>query len=71
MAHFRYKKEEWTVKILEMINSNPKGLTIEELSKLLMCNRVTAGKYLMVLEATKKVSLKMIGNSRYYYPVVE
>ena len=54
--------------ILDLISKKPCGLTIEEVSNELNLNRATVSKHLAILDATGKIIVREIGQSKLHYP---
>jgi predicted transcriptional regulator len=54
--------------IARLISKKPFGLTIGQISRELKINRITAAKYLNILESQKRVLVRDIGNSKLHYP---
>jgi predicted transcriptional regulator len=54
--------------IARLISKKPFGLTIGQISRELKINRITATKYLNILESQKRVLVRDIGNSKLHYP---
>jgi len=55
-------------KILRLLSRHEYGLTIEDVSRSLEINRMTASKYLAILEATKKIIVREVGKAKLHYP---
>ncbi|NIO19433.1 MAG: HTH domain-containing protein [Candidatus Aenigmarchaeota archaeon] len=55
-------------KIIKLISKHDYGLTIEEIASSLGINRMTASKYLAVLEATGDVKVREVGKAKLHYP---
>ena len=55
------------VRIRDLLKNNPKGLTIEEVSKKLSLNRATAAKYLNTLMLSGQAELRELGRAKIYY----
>jgi hypothetical protein len=55
-------------KILKLLSRQDYGLTIEEVAAALSINRMTAAKYLAVLGATNKISVRNVGRAKLHYP---
>jgi len=53
--------------ILSLLGAHVYGLTIEDVSKLLAISRITTAKYLAVLEALGKVSVREVGKAKLHY----
>jgi predicted ArsR family transcriptional regulator len=51
-------------KILEQILKKKYGLTVEDISKILKINRITASKYLAILEVEGKIDVRNIGKTK-------
>jgi PAS domain S-box-containing protein len=60
-------KENETDRIREILKINPKGLTIEEVSKKLSLNRATAGKYLNSLVISGQADMRTLGPAKLFY----
>lgn len=55
-------------KILKLLKNHPEGLCISDVARLLKTtNRITASKYLAILEAEGKIKLREIGPVKLYY----
>ncbi|MDD1694687.1 MAG: PAS domain S-box protein [Methanoregula sp.] len=54
-------------RIRDLLKDNPKGLTIEEVSKKLSLNRATAAKYLNSLMISGQAELRELGRAKIYY----
>jgi len=54
-------------RIKDLLKENPKGLTIEEVSKKLSVNRATAAKYLTTLTLSGQAELRELGRAKMYY----
>ena len=61
--------EESEKKIMKALQNEHLGMTIEEASKKLGMHRITASKYLAVLEARGYVSYKKVGKAKLFYTV--
>ena len=55
-------------KILSLLDKRDYGLTINEVAKLLRIHRITASKYLAILEARGKIVVREVGKAKLYYP---
>jgi len=55
-------------KILKLLVRDDYGLTIEEVANALEINRMTASKYLAILEATGKITVREVGKAKLHYP---
>lgn len=55
------------VRIRELLKNNPKGLTIEEVSKKLTLNRATAAKYLNSMMLSGQAELRELGRAKIFY----
>jgi len=53
-------------KILDLIN-NSDGLTIGDVARILNIHRITASKYLAVLEAKNKIRYRAVGKAKLYF----
>jgi len=53
--------------IMSLLERHVYGLTIEDVSRLAGISRITASKYLAVLEACGKVSVREIGKAKLHY----
>jgi len=53
--------------ILALLKKHVYGLSIDEVSRLVGVSRITASKYLAVLEATQKIVVRDVGNTRLHY----
>ena len=54
-------------RIKDILKINPKGLTIEEVSKDLSLNRATAAKYLNSLVMSGQADLRELGRAKLFY----
>lgn len=61
--------EESEKKIMKALEKESIGMTIEEAAKKLGMHRITASKYLAVLEARGYVSHKKVGKAKLFYQV--
>jgi DNA-binding IclR family transcriptional regulator len=61
--------EENEKKILRALQKEPIGFTIEEASQKLNIHRITASKYLAILEVRGYISHKKIGKAKLFYLV--
>ena len=61
------EKESEQERIRELLKSNPKGLTIEEVSKKLELNRSTAAKYLTSLVVSGQADMRTLGPAKLFY----
>ena len=55
--------------ILGALQKEPLGLTIEETSQKLNIHRITASKYLAILEVRGFIKYKVVGKAKLYYAV--
>lgn len=53
-------------KILNALKKSDLGLTIEQVSQEIGMNRITASKYLAVMEVKGMVSCRLIGRAKLY-----
>lgn len=53
--------------IKDLLNTNPKGLTIEEISKKLSFNRSTVVKYLNTMVASGQAEMRTLGRAKLFY----
>ncbi|MDY6773708.1 MAG: winged helix-turn-helix domain-containing protein, partial [Candidatus Nanohaloarchaea archaeon] len=53
--------------ILELLASNPRGLTISDVSEEVGVSRVTASKYLQALTSEGKVEERKVGQAKLHY----
>lgn len=60
-------QEQEQVRIKNLLKDNPKGLTIEEVSRKLSLNRATAAKYLNTLMLSGQAELRELGRAKMYY----
>ncbi len=63
----KYLSKEKKEKIIRILKENPRGLTVQEMSKQLDINRNSVAKYLDILTATGYVGMKTIGPAKVYY----
>ena len=61
------EKENELDRIREILKINPKGLTIDEVSKRLSLNRATAAKYLNSLVMAGQADLRELGRAKLFY----
>lgn len=61
----KYQKE--LEKIKKIINKNPRGTTIKEISQKIGINRNVVAKYLDVLQITGRVEVEEFGRSKVYF----
>jgi response regulator of citrate/malate metabolism len=54
-------------KIKEALKSNPKGLTIKEISDATGIGRITVRKYLAYLLGKKEVEMRQVGVAKLFY----
>ena len=54
-------------RIKDVLRKNPKGLTIEEVSKKLSLNRATAAKYLNSLVMAGQADMRTLGPAKFFY----
>lgn len=59
-------KESEILRIRELLERHPKGLTIEDVSQKLSMNRGTAGKYLNLLVASGKAEMRSLGPAKLF-----
>ncbi len=55
-------------RIRALLGANPKGMTIEEVSKTLSLNRTTAAKYLNSLWASGQAEVREVGRAKIFFP---
>ena len=60
-------REQEEESIRELLRNNPKGLTIEEVSRKLSLNRTTAAKYLNAFVLTGHADMRMLGSAKLFY----
>lgn len=53
--------------ILALLRKHVYGLSIEDVSRLVGVSRITASKYLAVMEATQKIVVRGVGNTKLHY----
>jgi len=63
------EKRDFSELILNFLLMNPSGVTITDIAKGINTSRITASKYVAILEAKNKVSTKEIGAYTLYYNV--
>jgi PAS domain S-box-containing protein len=61
------EQEKEQVRIRNLLKENPKGLTIEEVSKKLSLNRATAAKYLNSMMTSGQAELREFGRAKVFY----
>ena len=61
------ERENELERIKDILRSNPKGLTIEEVSKKLSLNRATSAKYLNSLVMSGQADLRELGRAKLFY----
>jgi len=54
-------------KIIQILRNDKNGLTINEISKRAGIHRITASKYLAVLEAKNLVKRRNVGKAKLFY----
>jgi len=59
-------RENETLRIRKLLEQNPKGLTIEEVSQKLGMNRGTAAKYLNLLAASGQAEMRSLGPAKLF-----
>lgn len=59
-------KETELIRIRELLEHHPRGLTIEDVSQKLSMNRGTAGKYLNLLVASGQADLRSLGPAKLF-----
>lgn len=59
--------ESEQIRIRDLLKDNPKGLTIEEVSKKLALNRATAAKYLNSMMLSGQAELRELGRAKIFY----
>ena len=60
-------QENEQIRIRDLLKDNPKGLTIEEVSKKLSLNRATAAKYLNSMMLAGQAELRELGRAKIFY----
>lgn len=60
-------QETEQIRIRDLLKDNPKGLTIEEVSKKLSLNRATAAKYLNSMMMSGQAELRELGRAKIFY----
>ena len=60
-------KESEQERIISILRSYPKGLTIDEVSRLLSISRATAGKYLNSMIGSGQAELRELGRAKLFY----
>ncbi|MDD1689080.1 MAG: PAS domain S-box protein [Methanoregula sp.] len=60
-------QEHEQARIRDLLKDNPKGLTIEEVSKKLSLNRATAAKYLNSMMISGQAELRELGRAKIFY----
>lgn len=61
------EKRELREKIVSLVMKHRYGLSIDEVAGMVGVSRITASKYLAVLEALGRISARVIGNTRLHY----
>jgi len=61
------KAEKMKQKIISLLSKKTYGLSIDEISNSIGISRITASKYLAVMEAQGKVFVREIGNTKLHY----
>ncbi len=61
------EKENEQERIWDLLKTNPKGLTIEEVSKILSLSRATTAKYLNMLVIAGKADMRTLGPAKLFY----
>ena len=61
------KEKEYEVRIIELLQQSPSGLTITDIHNGINASRITVSKYISVLEAKGKVFSKKIGAYKLYF----
>jgi response regulator of citrate/malate metabolism len=64
---FQKNEEENMDKIVKLLSQKTYGLTIKEISSDLEISRITASKYLSVLEVLGKITLREVGKAKLHY----
>ncbi|MBI2675597.1 MAG: hypothetical protein HYX24_04010 [Candidatus Aenigmarchaeota archaeon] len=54
-------------KISMLLTRHRYGLSIDEIARMVGISRITASKYLAVMEAEKRLSVRAIGNTKLHY----
>jgi len=54
-------------KILRLLEKNPRGLTLIEISKHLGNSRVTIAKYIAELKGEDKIDIRPVGSANLHY----
>lgn len=67
MSKNREKKRNFSREILNYLLINPSGVTITDIAKGIETSRITASKYVSILEAKNKIITKQIGAYTLYY----
>ena len=63
----RNNGEKLKVRIVEVLEKHPEGLTIVELSRILSSHRQTVTKYVLVLEAQNVIYRRNVGSATLHY----
>ncbi|MCP4760176.1 MAG: hypothetical protein GY870_00245 [archaeon] len=63
------EKRDYKKEILFFLLRNPSGSTITDIANGIKTSRITAGKYIGILEAKNKITVKQIGAYKLYYNV--
>ena len=61
------RREEIKQRIIEILTFTPRGLTIEEIKRMLGVSRITATKYIHELLGEGRIIERKIGNYRLLY----
>lgn len=56
------------MKILSILNENPTGMTIREISDSLGANRISTAKYLDILHIQGSVDIRQRGSAKFFFP---
>jgi len=54
-------------KIIQCLKESKESITISEIARRLGINRITASKYLAILEAKGIISFRPVGKAKLYY----
>lgn len=63
----RLDEEEVKKSIISALRQNPRGLTIADFSKLLVLNRATIAKYIMLLVGLGIIDRRKVGPATLHY----
>ncbi len=53
--------------ILKVLEKNPRGLTLKEISKILGYSTITIARYIAELKGEKKIDIRPVGSANLHY----